>query len=279
MYKGFCVKPNLSEKEMMRFSEVLLGEGHFNSIEIGYPYGIDNFDALGYERGLKNITDIYKPFVTMHIPSNLDLGHSNNRIHEKIIDEVKRSIDFGLKYNTKIFSIHPGTIGTMDIPLDVRLPINKELIEISKEKKEVALNLTVQSLIVLSDFLEETDAKLGVENVLLPQEIVYTPEQLDHLLDQVNRDNVKALFDSGHSMRCGINPADFVRRLKNELIHVHLSDNDGTCDMHLDLGQAKIDFDALFEVLKEKEYKGSALLEIMFHNIDDLLYSPYHNYL
>ena len=111
---------------------------------------------------------------------------------------------------------------------------------------------------------------LALENVLLPQEIVYDWGQLVQILDAVDRPNVRALLDCGHAHRCGLDSAEFARRLGDRLCHVHVNDNDGTCDLHLQIGEGNIAYRSVFAALRAADYRGAVVGETSWRSSDDL---------
>jgi sugar phosphate isomerase/epimerase len=54
------------------------------------------------------------------------------------------------------------------------------------------------------------------------------------------------------------------------LTHVHLNDNDGTCDLHLPPGQGTIPFVSVFRALVKVGFSGAVVAEITYHGTDDL---------
>jgi sugar phosphate isomerase/epimerase len=44
--------------------------------------------------------------------------------------------------------------------------------------------------------------------------------------------------------------------------HIHLSDNDGSYDMHHALGSHNIDFPKIFDILKQKKYDDICVIEV-----------------
>ena len=48
----------------------------------------------------------------------------------------------------------------------------------------------------------------------------------------------------------------------DDIHHIHLSDNDGSYDMHDALGTHNIDFERLFELLEKKNYKDICVIEV-----------------
>ncbi|WP_052329851.1 sugar phosphate isomerase/epimerase family protein [Thermicanus aegyptius] len=273
MKKGYHIPLFWQEKEIRSMGEILLGMGYYEAVEIKYPFHLHDFDPSSYVAGIRGLVEDFRPEVTMHIPTNLDIGHVNTLIRSEIIDEIKRAIEFAAQLKATVLPIHPGTIGMMDIPSEGSSVEKRHLIETSEIRKSKARSLTVEALMELSDLIATYSPmmKLAVENVLLPSEVVYTASQLDGILQAVGRPNVGALFDSGHAYRNGIRPDDFVRALLSDIIHVHINDNDGTCDLHLSIGKGMIDFRSLFKALKEKGYCGIIVVETSFQRFEELI--------
>ncbi|MTH54234.1 TIM barrel protein [Bacillus mangrovi] len=271
MIKGYHIPLGFKEREIIEIGTELLSGGYYEAIEIKYPFGMESYDSESYLNGIGELMKQFSPEVTMHIPTNLDIGHANPAVHSVIMDEIKRSIDFAGEYDVSYLPIHPGTIGTMDIPDRDGSEIKELLIAASEKKKLQAREATVKSIVQLSDYLAGSTMKLALENVLLPQEIVYSPGELDDMLKAVNRKNVEALFDCGHSNRCGIDPADFIHTLESKLGHVHINDNDGSCDLHLSMGKGNIDYTRMFQALKNKAYGGIVVMETIYKSAADLI--------
>ncbi len=144
------------------------------------------------------------------------------------------------------------------------------LIAAADRRKESARRLTTGALAELLPDAERLGIRLCVENVLLPEETVYTADQLLEALDATGDLRTGALFDCGHAHRCGLDSADFVRRLGNRLAHVHVNDNDGSCDLHLQIGHGTIDFESMFAALRDIAFDGAVVVETSYQSVDDL---------
>lgn len=76
------------------------------------------------------------------------------------------------------------------------------------------------------------------------------------------------VFDIKQSIRAGYEPFDFLEEMKNEIVHVHISDNllpEYDC---LPPGRGNFDFSRLFTTLEEAGYKGDYVIEIYSKGID-----------
>jgi sugar phosphate isomerase/epimerase len=102
------------------------------------------------------------------------------------------------------------------------------------------------------------------------------PSEVKALVDEVNHPNFSVLFDTCHAYTCAVlgarqpgaketlkgGVAEFARRLKGKIGHVHRIDSDGTLhhnetSTHRPFGEGKIDFDeAISAICKDAGYKG-----------------------
>jgi len=271
MIKGFHIPLYLDEKKIIKLADICLNNHDYNWIEIKWAKNYIGNDSRSYERGIRYIVDHYNVGVSCHIPTNIDLGQTNTGMRDEAIHQIKLCIDYASKFNAKILPIHPGTILTMDIPITDETKVKKNLILEGKRKEEDARDLSVSIIQEIADYAKKYEMIIAIENLLLPQEIVHTALELKEIVKLCNRENVKALYDCGHAYRVNQNVSDFIRILDKDLCHVHLNDNDGTCDLHLQLKEGKIPFDEIFKALAEINYKGALVVETDYKGDDEEL--------
>ena len=115
-------------------------------------------------------------------------------------------------------------------------------------------------------------AKEGGVKVML--EPLGTVHDHAHNIDRLLELNEELFFhaDIGHLNIFGRNPAEYLSRYKDKLIHIHLHDNNGIDDLHLPMGSGNIDWDHLIGVLKSF-YDGSITLEIFSADKEYVLHS------
>ena len=71
-------------------------------------------------------------------------------------------------------------------------------------------------------------------------------------------------MDLGHANLEGqIEP--FFQLLTDKIVHIHVSDNDGSDDQHLGIGQGKIDYEWFAQTLKKIGYDKSVIIESITH--------------
>ena len=73
----------------------------------------------------------------------------------------------------------------------------------------------------------------------------------------VERDNVKVMFDTLHAIYRNEIPADYVRTMGKDLVHVHFSDSN-----RLLPGEGRVDWFGLMQALQECEFDGYVTMEL-----------------
>ena len=98
-----------------------------------------------------------------------------------------------------------------------------------------------ESIVQLSKAAEEYGLNIALEN--LPAKYYFfmsTPEEFLRLYRETNLP-VGIVMDLGHANFEGqIEP--FFNQLADKIVHIHASDNDGSDDQHLGIGEGKIDY-------------------------------------
>ena len=89
-------------------------------------------------------------------------------------------------------------------------------------------------------------------------------------------DDFHLVFDIKQSIRSGYNPFDFFDEMKNDIVHLHLSDNSPQKDC-MPLGRGTFDFKRLINALKGENYSGSAVIEIYSLGYDYSLLKQFYD--
>ncbi len=86
-------------------------------------------------------------------------------------------------------------------------------------------------------------------------------------------DSAKFVLDLKQARRAGENPNDFIKTLKNNIIHIHYSDG-GTNGECLKFGEGEFDNTTFIDNLRQNNYKNAIILELYRENFidtDDLI--------
>lgn len=93
-------------------------------------------------------------------------------------------------------------------------------------------------------------------------EVICSVDSLLRLIEQVQRDNFKANFDTGHFSAQRENVPLALMKLQGQFANIHISDNDPTNSEHLPIGDGTIDWKEFFRVLKNLKYDGYLGLDL-----------------
>ncbi|MBA5942027.1 MAG: sugar phosphate isomerase/epimerase [Methanophagales archaeon] len=114
---------------------------------------------------------------------------------------------------------------------------------------------TVRNLRMLASLAREYSVLLCLEN-LGDNGVGSFPAELLALLHASDPD-IQVTFDTGHAFiiaeRYGIRVSDFFETLRLFIKHVHLHDNDGVSDLHLPLGEGKIDAESVLREIRDMQ--------------------------
>lgn len=105
----------------------------------------------------------------------------------------------------------------------------------------------------------KSGVKIGVENVR--NQFVDRGVDVKHMIDDLADENVKGIIDVANA-NVVESPLSALDAVRDDLILIHLSDNDGNLWTHSLVGQGNIDFEAVAAKIQEIGYKGPCILEV-----------------
>jgi sugar phosphate isomerase/epimerase len=124
---------------------------------------------------------------------------------------------------------------------------------------EHSLTLILDSLAEIVDACERWDVTIGLEN---GWNLVDKARQLVELVERVNSRYLKIAFDTANA-----NVVEDVlaglQLVRPHLVHLHLSDSTPNVRGHLPIGQGNIDFGKVGHILRDMDYHGLSILEII----------------
>jgi len=255
--KSFTINPNRT-KEEIRSYKILLENKTYVGVEIFYPYNRD-------EEGKKELTNALKEYLEIpgvefvcHLPHGKFNNLATDVNIEEVMDRFKKAIDYAFEFGVKKLTLHPGEC---DGTLSRSDAINKA----SKHIKE------------LCQYANKYDMTIMLENLIGENELMRIPSEYFELKEKIAEKNLKFIFDLAHFHASKFDNGDssnikwFVNEIKNDLLHVHMSDNDGLKDLHARIGTGNIDYKTYINCLKKIDYKGLYSSEVLFNTVDDLI--------
>ena len=190
---------------------------------------------------IKNITETTNLTLTLHLPfSDLNLASLNHPIWKETIRQMSKCLERASDF-VELAVVHPGHMS----PLGMQLP-------------EMAWRQNIDGLRSICDAASDLGIKIGVENMVNMQFILgKQPGEILGMIESLERENAGLTLDVGHANTNG-NLDDFLCDI-SKVIHVHLHDNAGKSDEHLQLGKGNVNWKKV--VRKLDGYKGRAVIE------------------
>lgn len=173
----------------------------------------------------------------------LNLASDDVDTIKKSLYMCKANIDLSKKINAAHYSIHCGYCFRTDgrhLGNDTQTRADRIPIERAKE-------IFVENIQIVSDYAEAAGVRILLENNVVAEfaagekELFLgtTAPDLCELIELINRDNVGILLDLAHakvsseSLQFDVNK--MIETLKDKVLEVHVSDNDGRRDLNLPL--------------------------------------------
>ena len=255
--KCFTINPNRTKEEIESYKS-LLEKGIYVGVEIFYPYNKDEEGINTYINAVKEYEKIKGVEFVCHLPHGKVNSLATYENIDMIMDRYKKAIDFSSIFGIKKLTLHPGEE-------DGTLSRNEAIKVAAKHIKE------------LCNYAKKYDMTIMLENLIGDKELMRTPEEYFELKELINEPNLKFIFDLAHYHASKFddgnsqNIINFVQKIKDDLYHVHISDNDGISDMHAGIGVGNIDYKTYFLELQKIGYTGLYSSEVLFNSADDLL--------
>ncbi len=197
---------------------------------------IESTAGLFKEKGV-SIRSIHAPF-----GSNCNLSDADDKKRDHAIQTHQNLLYKAGLANVEIIVIHPGVGGFS-----------------AQEDMDKANLVAYESIAQLIDAAEKTGVALALEN-MLPGHPGYEIKHILETVEKINSPSLGICFDSGHAHVCG-NMKEFMEAVGEHIISIHMQDNDGTRDMHLQPPYGTTDWRAFFEGLQKINYRRPITIE------------------
>jgi sugar phosphate isomerase/epimerase len=99
--------------------------------------------------------------------------------------------------------------------------------------------------------------------IVLENDTDKSPDLMVELVNQVDNPFLGLCMDIGHQhMFSKVDSLEWVRRMNNWLLHIHLHDNDRTGDHHWSMGRGTIEFEPFYAALLQHAPRATISLEV-----------------
>ncbi|MGQ9468782.1 MAG: sugar phosphate isomerase/epimerase family protein [Nitrososphaerales archaeon] len=194
------------------------------------------------DKNLKSIQDLSSQgySFTVHSPySGINIADIDASRRRESLTKLKRSIGSAAKIEAKVFILHPG---------------------LKAKDQIIAQMLNEESILTLYDYAESFGLTLALENMIPnTQSFMTKPIDFEDFLERT-RIRLKIAFDTGHA-HVGALVNEFVSKLSDNFIIIHVSDNNGIKDEHLGIGDGSIDWDSFTNQIMRVDFRGIYIVE------------------
>ncbi|MCW4053782.1 MAG: sugar phosphate isomerase/epimerase [Candidatus Bathyarchaeota archaeon] len=185
---------------------------------------------------------VHAPFADINIasPSKLMLNAS--------IKRLEQSMAYANAINARLWVFHPGA-----------------KTGISTFYPEEDWKQNIQTIRELHETSEKYGLNTAIEN--LPEKygfIMRNPEDFQKFYKETKLNDIGIALDVGHA-NLENQTINFIKKLPDKIVHIHLSDNTGETDQHLGIGYGKINWQQFAEALKEIAYDKNIIIETVEH--------------
>jgi len=126
----------------------------------------------------------------------------------------------------------------------------------------------IETFTPVVELAEKYDIPVGIENMNKVHEdceIVYlgvTIEELSKVFQALPSKYLGLTLDVAHASLLPGGPESFIKAFSDKIVSTHISDNDLKLDRHLPVGEGKIDFRRILELLMGIGFKGTLNIEL-----------------
>ena len=256
--KCFTVTVLRSKEDIKKSIDLLVDSKIYSGCELFYPYDVTEEIYNNYEESIKGFLNYPDFEVVLHLPYGAKNNIASFKNLDVVMDRLKKAIDFAAKYHANGVTLHPGELdGVLN-------------------RKE-ALDLSIENTKILAEYASQYNIDIMVENLIGAHELCLTIEEMQYFQEQVNMENVGITLDCGHyhASHQTIEPVKdlvkYVETFGKKIMHLHLHDNHGERDEHMQMGLGTIDFNSYFAALQKVGFSRLYGSEVLFKDYSELL--------
>jgi sugar phosphate isomerase/epimerase len=186
---------------------------------------------------------------TAHAPfADINIASPSKPILTASLKRLKESMAYANALNAKLWVFHPG---------------NKTGISSFYPSEDWKQN--IRGIRELHETAEEYGLNIAIEN--LPEKygfLMKKPEDFQKFYKETSLNDVGIALDMGHA-NLEAQTEQFLKKLPDKIVHIHVSDNMGENDQHLGIGYGKINWQQFTETLHEIAYDKKVMIESVEH--------------
>ena len=204
---------------------------------------------------LKEIGNSHDLDFTVHAPwANVNIASISPVLRRAVLKRLKQSLVLSGQLDCRLWLFHPG----FQSGLDRFYP-----------GKDWELNLdSVRSLIKVA---QQEEITIAIENIPEPFPALMKSVDDFHRFYQDLNDDIGMVLDVAHA-NLNHQITDFIQQFSQKIIHMHLSDNQGTSDQHLGIGYGSLNWQDFAKEVKKAQYDKLLIIESVDHPQESIQY-------
>ena len=251
---GVSTRYLLNQKEDFLKIFDLLSEPSFREEKLDILEIVDSEEHYLDKEKIKRLNEFMKTgsIFTIHGPCDdwINIADKEVSRRKRSIRRIIESIDAAASLEAKSFVLHPG---------------NYYL-----EEKDSISELNGDSLIELSDYASDRGIPIGVENMMVgSHNFMKLPEEFKSL-EERRGIKINLTLDVGHA-QIGNQIENFIDLYADRILSIHIHDNGGSSDDHLDIGEGVIEWKKVLKKIVTSSFSGNYIVETHNEPFDSLL--------
>ena len=227
----------------------IIGKLDLKYVEIWgeYPHlWVENIN-YNYLKSIKELLKKYDLKPSYHGPAHdVDITSMNPGIRKESIKQHKRSLDIAKFLGSDVYVVHAGSFYPGD-----------------KNKIDKGFDRLYNSINELLTLAKEYDIVLAIENHPVNENGIFNnPDNMQKVINYFNSPYIKTTLDLGHANLTNFAVEEYIKKLGENIKHIHLNDNDGIEDLHLVYGKGNLNSKKLIKKLNNIGFDGVGILEI-----------------
>ncbi len=199
-------------------------------------------------RSLKEVAKANNLDFVIHAPwAGINIAAPSPVLRRTILKRLEKSIVYAGQLGCRLWLFHPGS---------------KTALSHIYPGKDWQQNL--DSVRTLLKVARREGVEIDIENVPEPFPFLMTNVGDFHRFYEELDDDIGIVLDVAHA-NLNNQIQDFITQFSEKIVHMHVSDNDGTNDLHQGIGYGNIEWESVAKLVKDAEYGNLIVLESTDH--------------
>lgn len=197
---------------------------------------------------LRKVTQSRGLELTVHGPfADINIASPTPVLRRTILRRLEKSIFCARQLNCRLWVFHPGL-----------------KTGVSSYYPGLDWQLNMESVRALLKIARKHGVEIAIENVHEPHAfLMKNVQDFSRFFSELEED-IGLVLDIGHA-NVNHQIQAFINQFSEKIVHIHVSDNCGTQDVHLGIGYGTINWASIAEAVKKIEYRGTIILESIEH--------------